>query len=214
MDALERVCTERGAGVAFDCCGHPLDGYGDARAAQRTVARIQRHLDDLGVRRLATVCPNCLAYLGDRIEQPVVSAVELLKEWGIGKVTVPAGVLFTPCPDRKTHVGEALVRSACEMGAVRTLDRVGCCGLRPEIVLRGPHVAKACTDRALAAAGEETLYTYCASCAGQFARAGYRDCRHLVSLMLGVDETPDAAHALANRARRRFDRAIEPQGAR
>jgi hypothetical protein len=31
--------------------------------------------------------------------------------------------------------------------------------------------------------------------------------------MLGIDETPDAAHALANRARRRFDRAVEAETA-
>ena len=198
--------------MAFDCCGHPLDGYGERKAAVRAVDRVKRKLDDLGVERLATVCPNCLAYLGPRIDVPVVSVVELLQEWGVGAGAVfPEGVLHIPCPDRGTRKGEALVRDFADMGAVETLAGVGCCGLRPDVALKGPQVVRACTDRILGAAADRTVYTYCASCAGQFARAGYGNCRHAVSVLLGVDEAPDCAHALANRARRRFDRAVEPK---
>ena len=211
-DALERLCTAHGVGVAFDCCGHPLDGYGERKAAVRAVDRVKRKLDDLGVERLATVCPNCLAYLGPRIDVPVVSVVELLQEWGVGAGAVfPEGVLHIPCPDRGTRKGEALVRDFADMGAVETLAGVGCCGLRPDVALKGPQVVRACTDRILGAAADRTVYTYCASCAGQFARAGYGNYRHAVSVLLGVDEAPDCAHALANRARRRFDRAVEPK---
>lgn len=213
-DALERLCTAHGAGVAFDCCGHPLDGYGEHKAAARAVDHVRRKLDELGVERLATVCPNCLAYLGPRLDVPVVSAVELLREWDVGAGTVfPEGVLHIPCPDRRTRAGEALVRDHADMGAVETLARVGCCGLRPDVALKGPQMVQTCTDRILNAVDDRTIYTYCASCAGQFARAGYGNCRHAVSVMLGIDETPDAAHALANRARRRFDRAVEPETA-
>ena len=211
-DALERLCTAHGVGVAFDCCGHPLDGYGERKAAVRAVDRVKRKLDDLGVERLATVCPNCLAYLVPRIDVPVVSVVELLQEWGVGAGAVfPEGVLHIPCPDRGTRKGEALVRDFADMGAVETLAGVGCCGLRPDVALKGPQVVRACTDRILGAAADRTVYTYCASCAGQFDRAGYGNCRHAVSVLLGVDEAPDCAHALANRARRRFDRAVEPK---
>ena len=211
-DALERLCTAHGVGVAFDCCGHPLDGYGERKAAVRAVDRVKRKLDDLGVERLATVCPNCLAYLGPRIDVPVVSVVELLQEWGVGAGAVfPEGVQHIPSPDRGTRKGEALVRDFADMGAVETLAGVGCCGLRPDVALKGPQVVRACTDRILGAAADRTVYTYCASCAGQFARAGYGNCRHAVSVLLGVDEAPDCAHALANRARRRFDRAVEPK---
>ena len=36
--------------------------------------------------------------------------------------------------------------------------------------------------------------------------------RHVLGAYLGVDEAPDCVHAIPNRARRKFDRNLEPLG--
>lgn len=207
MDALAELCRERGIGVAYDCCGSPLDGFGVEGGTARVLAGVERRLRRVGCRRVVTVCPNCEALFRARLGLPVVSAFELFAELGVeAKGRFGPGVLFVPCPDKARRQGERRIRALYDLSAVPTLEEAGCCGLLPAIAVRGPAAIAACTREVLEAVGERGLYTYCASCAGQFARMGCTRVRHVVSVVLGVDEKPDTAHALFNRARRRFER--------
>ena len=123
----------------------------------------------------------------------------------------PRGVLFTPCPDREKRIWESQARMLLDMGEVQTLRGVPCCGLKPELASKGKAAVQALDEAIFAKAAGRTIYTTCASCAGQFARMGYAGgVRHVLGAILGMDEAPDCAHAILNRARRRFDRDLEP----
>ncbi len=126
----------------------------------------------------------------------------------------PRGVLFTPCPDRARREWESQARMLIDMSGVEALRGVPCCGLKPQIACKGAAAVRALDEQIFAKAAGQTIYTVCASCAGQFARMGYEGgVRHVLSAILGVDEAPDCAHAIPNRARRKFDRNLEPLGA-
>lgn len=211
MDALALLCRRAGFGVAYDCCGHPVAGYGDARGAERIAGNLNRRLAKLGCKRAVLACPNCLQHLKGKLECEVVSVFDVLGELGVGNAgSFGRGVLFVPCPDKGTRALEGAMRGRYDLSGVETMGGVGCCGLRPDIAARGPAVVEKMGGLVVDKARGARLYTYCASCLGQFARMGCRDCRHVVSVLLGVDEPPDSARALANRARRALDRDVNP----
>ncbi len=210
-DALVAACRAHGMGVAFDCCGKPLSDWGEERAAARVAAALERRLARLGCGRLVVACPNCLSYLRGRLDVECVSVYEAMLGWrDVARVRLDPGVLFVPCPDRAGRPIEGLVRTLADLSDVATLRGVPCCGLRSEAAARGREFVDRCDARIFAAAGEAVIYTYCASCLGQFARQGRVRVRHVLSVLLDVDEAPDAAHALLNRARRMFDRELGP----
>ena len=100
-----------------------------------------------------------------------------------------------------------------DMAEVERLRGVPCCGLKPGIAEKGASVVRKLDEAIFAKAAGRVLYTTCASCAGQFARMGYGgQVRHVLGAYLGVDEAPDCVHAIPNRARRKFDRNLEPLG--
>lgn len=211
MDVLAGLCRAHGIGIAYDCCGHPLDGFGVEGGTDRVLGGVERRLRRIGCKRVVTVCPNCLMAFRGRSGIPALSVFELFGELGVpARGAFAPGVLFLPCPDKPARHSERKIRELYDLSAVPSLEGVGCCGLLPEIARRGPEATAACTRQVLGAAGERAIYAYCASCAGQFARMGHTACRHVVSVVLGVDEEPDAEHALLNRARRKLDRQVDP----
>lgn len=215
-DALARVAREHGAGVAFDCCGQPLVEWGRGCSAERQGARLLRRLSALGCRRLVAACPNCLGRLRGLVEPQGVdclSVYEALEAWNVrAHVPLAPGAFFPPCPDRPAGCLEGqLRRLIANPEDLRTLRGVPCCGLAARVVRRGPEAVRACGERVLDRVPQGPLYTACASCAGQFARLGASaPVRHVLGAILGVDEKPDTARGLLNRARRRFDRELDP----
>lgn len=219
-DELSRVCRGLGMGVAYDCCGKPLEDWDEDASAGRVSDKLNARVARTGCERLVVVCPNCLDYLRERSAVPCVSVYQALIERGFeARAAFDPGVLFIPCPDRKSREIEGFVRRLADLSAVETLSGVPCCGLRADVAARGPEFVSKQGRRIAAAAAGRTVYTYCASCLGQFARVRQPDggpvfaggqVRHVLSAMLGVEEEPDASRAILNRARRRFDKNLEP----
>ena len=231
-DALVQVAREHGAGVVHDCCGKPLDDWNEPYDAARIARGLRKRLGRIGCKRLVVACPNCLEYLRVTLEGSgiaCVSVFEQLAAWGFEPGRLGAGgcaggasddgcapasaVLYIPCPDRASRELETQYRALDVAGAARveTLRGVPCCGLRADVAAQGAAVSNAAAWRVLDEVGGRELHTYCAACAGQFARVGAQvPVRHVLSVMLGVDEVPDAARALLNRALRKFDRKLEP----
>ncbi|MEE8716083.1 MAG: (Fe-S)-binding protein [Coriobacteriales bacterium] len=215
-DALVEVCRAQGCGVAYDCCGLPVDGFGERRLAARVMDATLARVRAVGCDEVVFVCPNCMAYLAPRLQGQGVRSVtiyEKLAQWGFDPAVgeLGPGVLFTPCPDRRRLDWRRDIERVVSLDGLVPLAKAPCCGLMPKIAAQGPERVRELDDRIFAAAEGRALYTYCASCAGQFARAGYRaPVVHVLAALLGTDEAPDAAHAIANRARRAFDRRLEP----
>ena len=183
-DALVGLCRHMGLGVAYDCCAMAVASSGKAERADRILARIRESLERVGCTEVVLACPNCYAHMAGK---------------------------FTPCPDRAKRAWESQVRMLMDMEEVERLRGVPCCGLKPSIALQGAPVARKLDGAVFAKAAGRTIYTTCASCAGQFARMGYEgQIRHVLGAFLGVDEAPDCVHAIPNRARRKFDRNLEP----
>ncbi|MGI6755585.1 MAG: heterodisulfide reductase-related iron-sulfur binding cluster [Atopobiaceae bacterium] len=210
--AVSEFCRERGVGVVYDCCARSLVGYGMEASAERALSGLLARLQRIGCSRVITACPNCLEYLSRTTDLEVVSLVDyFVHERVAAQSTFAPGLLFIPCPDKQDRTLERALRAAYDLSAVKTMEKAGCCGLRPEIFSQGSEVSSRAGTRVIDAAGDKIIYTYCASCLGQFARLGYARCRHVVSIILGVDEAPDAQHALANRARCKFAAQVEPK---
>ena len=212
-DALADVCRKAGFGVAYDCCGDPVESYGEHKSAQRIQRNLQRRFDALGCKRVVVICPSCFNHLRGRLDCEVVHLFQILDELGLERfASFEKGSLFIPCPDRDTHEIEESLRASCDLSDVPTMTKVGCCGLRADFASQGPEVVTKLSNKIIDTSKKEggTLYTYCASCLGQFSRMGYNDCRHVVSVLLGVDEGPDSARALMNRAKRTLDRNTNP----
>lgn len=216
MDAIAQFAREQGLGVSYDCCGKSLAGYGAAKVGERVLEGLEHRLGARHVKRVVTLCPNCLDHLGPRLSIEIVSVFQWLAELGFeAQGSFDEGSLFIPCPDRVSRKTEQLIRDNWDLSQVKTLEKVGCCGLRPEIYSKGADFAAKSTKRALDAADGDTLYTYCSSCLGQFSRVSKSagstgDFRHVLSVLLGIDEQPDVEHAFMNRAKRKFDSGVNP----
>ena len=211
MDRLADICSRNGIGIAYDCCGVSLKPYKGGADARRVLDSIAKRLARCGCKRIACMCPNCYYYLREHLDMEVISTYQLLVELGVAQDgALDGGVMFVPCPDRKERLLEGQIRGSFDLEGVGTLAK-GCCGLRPDIFAKGPELAAKCGRGVAAAAGDGPLYVYCASCAGQFKRLGYGGVRHVLPALLGVDEEPDAAHAILNRAKRKFDKRSDPE---
>lgn len=210
MDRLADICSQNGIGIAYDCCGVSLGSCKDGADARRVLDSIAKRLARCGCKRVACMCPNCFYYLREHLDVEVISTYQLLEELGVSKDAVlGSGVLFVPCPDRKERLIEQQMRSSFGLQGLETLAK-GCCGLRPDIFAKGPDLAAKCGRGVAASAGDAPLFVYCASCAGQFKRLGFDGVRHVLPALLGIDEEPDAAHAILNRAKRKFDKRSDP----
>lgn len=215
-DALARVCRAHGCGVAYDCCGSPVAGFGEGDLAARVLDAVIGRIGATGCDEVVFVCPNCMAYLARPLGERGVRSVtvyEKLMQWGFSPAAgrLGPGALFTPCPDRHLLSWQRDIERLADLDELEPLSGAPCCGLMPQIAAQGPESIRAMDDRIFAAAQGRALYTYCASCTAQFKRAGYAaPSVHVLAALLGTDEEPDTAHAIANRAKRKFDRRLEP----
>ena len=85
-------------GIIFDCCGKPVAELGMEEDAQKIAERIDHKLQSMQVEELIMVCPNCYAYLKDRLSVKVVMIYDKLRELGIGKEIEEKLRIFPPCP--------------------------------------------------------------------------------------------------------------------
>lgn len=209
-DELGKIVREHGVGIAYDCCGTSLLQGASDKDANRVLASIEKRLQICGCKRIACICPNCFFYFRNRLDVEVISVYQLLWELGIkNKGHFEDALLFVPCPDREERIFEQEIRKLCALEDTQSIQG-GCCGLRPDIAAKGPDVSKKCAAAVAKQAKGWVLYSYCASCSGQFERLGFTGFKHVLPEFLGIDEQPDAAHSFINRAKRKFDKKVDP----
>ena len=87
-----------------------------------------------------------------------------------------------------------------------------CCGLGGCAGGKEPELAKGMACH-VTEEGYETVYTYCASCAGNLTRNGGQGVSHLLTEILDYHEQPDVAKSMINRMKTRFwERSWEREG--
>lgn len=201
MKKLAELFWEReGIGTAYDCCGKPLAELGLYDLEENIVRRIERELGKRRITEVIMVCPNCYYFLKSRLSVRVVSIYEKLRELGIGEKLAGGGRIYCPCPDREGREWlrqiELFMEAPCEL-----LSRIQCCGLGGCAAVKEPELARGMTEGIEKDSG---MYVYCASCAGNFARSGCGDVRHVLAEILGTEESPDTGKSLLNRIKTKF----------
>lgn len=201
---LVSLFRKHGIGVVFDCCGKPIAELGLAEKEAEILDRLQDHLHQCGVKEIVTICPNCYAYLHDKLDVRVVNIYEKMTELGIGNaISEHTLKIFQPCPDRE---GAWLRDMSLFLPKDCTsLKSAQCCGLGGGASKKEPDAAFHMMESVREELDGETLRVYCASCAGQFVRGGI-ETHHLLNEILGSEETADVRHSVWNRAKLKWYR--------
>ncbi len=204
-DRLVEEFKKHGVGVIYDCCGKPIEELGLTEEAAGIIERINKKLQDAGVEQLVMACPNCYYFLQGRLDVEIISVYEKMKELGIGTFFEQERIpMYYPCPDRKDKKIAKDIETFLNGEVVDAFQNVQCCGLGGCAAGKESDVAQAMTD--LVKNSEETeLYTYCASCICSFRRRGYEKAKHILPLLMGIDEkVPLGKTPILNRAKCKF----------
>lgn len=204
-DKLVEEFRRHDVGVVYDCCGKPVEELGLTEEAAGIIDRINRKLKDAGVEQVVMACPNCYYFLKGRLDAEIISVYEKMRELGIGKVLdVERIPVYYPCPDRHDRQFEKDIQPFINGNMADAFPDVQCCGLGGCAAGKEPEVVQALADR-VKHSGEKELYTYCASCISSFRRRGYESAKHILPLLMGVDEkVPLGNTPILNRAKCKF----------
>ena len=142
------------------------------------------------------VCPNCYSFLKNRLKVKVISIYEKLDELGIGEKIGGEIPLFLPCPERMNHEMLKTMQPFLS-GDVRIMKESSCCGLGGCAGYKEPELARAMASSMKG----KTVYTYCASCASNFARNGCEEVYHMLAEILNTNEKPDTGRSFLNRVK-------------
>ena len=196
---IEVLQKQAGMGVVYDCCGKPISDIGLKEDEDRIIQAINQRLQEAGVEKVVMLCPNCYAFLKSKLTANVISIYEKLNELGIGRKLEAEMQLFLPCPERE---GQEMLKSMREFlpEQVEIAKDSQCCGLGGAAGYKEPELAK---QMASSMKGKE-IYTYCASCASNFAKNGCDKVHHVLVEMLDTNEKPDIAKSFVNRAKTKF----------
>lgn len=204
-DKLVEEFRKYDIGVVYDCCGKPIEELGLKEEAAGIIGRINQKLNQAGVQQAVMACPNCYYFLKGRLDAEVISVYEKMQELGIGKKLEKERIpMYYPCPDRKSKKIAEDMKEFLAGEVVDAFPEVQCCGLGGCAAGKEGDVAQAMTD--LVKQSEETeLYTYCASCICSFRRRGYEEAKHILPILIGVDEkVPLGKTPILNRAKCKF----------
>lgn len=196
-----------GIGTVFDCCGKPVAELGMRKKSEQQLRKLEERLEKAGIEELILLCPNCYYFLKGRLRVRVTDIYTKLWEMGEGQCVVGDGTvrLFPPCPDREEKEILQGIRLFLNE-SLQLVQGVQCCGLGGCGGVKEPGLAGTMTD---ALDRKEKFCTYCASCAGNFARKGYVHGEHVLPLILGTNEKADTRRSLLNRIRFRWWKAKE-----
>lgn len=192
---------KKGIGVVFDCCGKPIAELGMQAEEYKIVEGIEERLKAAGVEEVIMLCPNCYAFLKSRLSIDVVSIYEKMREWGIGEIIREDIKIFPPCPDRRENALLEQIRYFLA-GDVTMIDGQ-CCGLGGCAGRKEPELAANMLEKI---ADNGTVYTYCASCSGNFVRNGYENVDHILLRILRMTERPDIKKSMLNRMATKYFR--------
>lgn len=191
-------------GVLYDCCGKPISQLGLAREESQGLEAMKKRLDMLGIEEIIILCPNCYHFLKPRLDIPVVSIYEKLRELGLGrKITMDKAYLFVPCPDKDSLELEKSLLPFME-GMHENIKGIPCCGLGGCAAGKEPEISASFAEK-LKDRNLPNVYTYCASCAGKLRRSGVENVHHVLVDILGTEERSElSVKSLWNRAKHRF----------
>lgn len=177
-----------GIDFSIDCCGKPLF------EASLSVDKTKNHLNELflkkGVKTLITACPNCYHFLKNRLEIKIISLYEKLEGLKMLEKIDEEIHLFTPCPEKNNF--EIYNSFSHKLSNVKhSFSDVNCCGAGGLAKQNEKEIAHENVKK-VHAKNTPNLYTYCATCSGQFGK----NAKHIAGLFLKTDEIVSKKYAL------------------
>jgi Fe-S oxidoreductase len=201
----------------MECCQKPIKDLGLQGRYEEATAKLSMKLDDMGVERIVTACPSCLAVLRERFRgREVVSCYSMIHPVENHALSpefqkeVPAGgrlkvTVHDACSDRGfAVVGPEVRRLLAGAQGVEMVEMIHngnnsiCCGSGGLVAATDPKLASDFNRRRIAEAensGAGLMVAYCATCVNAFRMGGNPskvETRHALELLLGVREDYDA----------------------
>lgn len=199
---LVELFAEHDIGVIYDCCGKPISELGMEKSEKNILNRIREQIENNEIEEIILLCPNCYYYFNGELNCKITFIYDKLRELGIGnKMVFDKTVdIFPPCPDRRTN---KLLKNMADFidGDHRLYDDVQCCGLGGVAIVKERELAKEMTSALAEHTEHSPIYTYCATCCGNIARAGGKEVYHFLIEILGTGEKPDIKKSVFNRAK-------------
>lgn len=178
------------------CCGIPAEWAGDTGRRQEVTDRICAEWKRLGKPLFVLACTACQVNL--RQYCPEIQTISLYRFMDMHPEHLPLPAvklskkiqLFDPCgsaddPKTRQSVRRLAHRYGCQSDD--SPEVCGCCGFGGHIYPANPKLfdslAQAQTDLT-----DSEIITYCANCRDIFAAQG-RECRHLLDLIFGSDDS-------------------------
>lgn len=167
-------------GVALGCCYKPSHDLGREEFFEKRFGDLLGKLEQAGVKRVITACPNCQRVFrdyGSGIE--AVPSIRLLAKGGYQPVPLsgPPTVIHDPCPQRYDRETQQAVRDLAERCGM-TLEKTAtqgaatrCCGEGGAVKFVRPEFAMAWTEQRERMAKGRRVVTSCAGCVNFLGRS-------------------------------------------
>ncbi|WP_455540110.1 (Fe-S)-binding protein [Terrisporobacter sp.] len=203
--ALINILSEYDIGVIFDCCQKPIEELGLKEDANKNLQRLKDTISKENIEEIIVVCPNCYYFLGQKLDTKIITIYEKLVELNMGeKIKDDYLPLYYPCPDREEKLFFNTIVPFIEGEIKDSFKDTQCCGLGGCAGIKEKDIAENMA-KSISLANEDKLFTYCATCVGNFRRKGFKNSYHLLSLILNIDEeVPLGVKSLMNRALFKF----------
>ncbi|WP_099203365.1 (Fe-S)-binding protein [Miniphocaeibacter massiliensis] len=197
---IEILNEHENIGVVYDCCGKPISELGMEKEEKDILLKLNQRFKEENIEELIIICPNCYHYLYDKVDINIVSIYEKLLELNIGKKIAENINMFVPCPEREEKKWMEQIKLLID-GEINYISEIQCCGLGGSAIIKEPELAKKMNDLTIK---YEEIYTYCATCVGQFTRNKHDKSFHILSEILEVSEKADIKKSLINRVKTKF----------
>lgn len=192
-------------GVILDCCQKPIDELGLEDDANKNLQKLRNSIEENNIEEIIVVCPNCYYFLKSKLNIKIITIYDKLEKLKLGKrinkISLP---IYYPCPDRKEKLFFNTIKPFIEGKIKDPFKDTQCCGLGGCASSKERQISTKFA-KSVGQVGEENLYTYCASCVGNFRRNGFLNSYHFLSLILDIEEeVPLGMKSLLNRAMFKF----------
>lgn len=211
-----RALKEEVPGLGFSswCCAKPTNAVGTHAQKQKRQGQLTAYFAKTGIRRVYTLCPNCLLALAKRTDVEVLPAWPLLAQYA-QRTPMEATrfarqyILHDPCAAREDAASHDAARRILAARLVPHAEfahcraQARCCGRRDMIFLTNPAAGQKMLDARLAEANGLPVVTYCESCVEAFRAAGH-EAVHLLEVMFDTPARRGVMNRIKNAHRKDF----------
>jgi fumarate reductase (CoM/CoB) subunit B len=197
---LMRLFRNYDIGIIYDCCGKPIEELGLKEDTERGIKKINDYIEKNKVEEMIMLCPDCYHFLKGRLNVEIVSIYKELRELELGRKIEKSLPMYYPCPDRENKEILNDIRYFLKEKEQHAFPDTQCCGLGGCASVKEVDISIKLAKSVQSTEYKE-LYTYCASCIGNFRRKGLPNAFHVLPEILEVkEEVPLDFRPLLNRA--------------